>query len=284
MIPLNSLTKSSNDNEIILSWLSDKPSKLTQKQYQVNIRQFINYVGCTLADVKYEDVQGYVRMLEMKGYKASTVRTKLTSVKSLFSFSYKLGYLRANIGSLIRYKANDSKLNDKLINHEDIKLMCQNTYYLRDKLIIKTLYSLGLRVSECINIKWTDFYLDDSFINLTVTGKGDKPRTLLVSNSLYSELLKLKEDSIDYVFHAYSRNTPLTRQSVNIFLTKLEKKLGLEANITPHKFRHSHATTSIKNGCDLSLLQQSLGHSSIRTTERYLNYRKNEGSTQFIDI
>jgi integrase/recombinase XerD len=278
------LTKATTDNEIILSWLNSKSSKLTQKQYAVNIRQFINYVGCSLAEVKYEDMQGYIKMLEMKGYKTSTIKTKLTSVKSLFSFCYQLGYLSHNVGTLVKFKANDCKLSDKLINHDDIKLMCQHTYYLRDKLIIKTLYSLGLRVSELVNIKWNDFYNDGNFINLTVTGKGNKQRTLLITNSLFSELLALKKEGISYVFTAYDRPTPLTRQSVNILLTKLQKKLGLETRITPHKFRHSHATTSIKNGCDLSLLQQSLGHSSIRTTERYLNYRKNEGSTQFIKI
>lgn len=278
------LTKATTDNELILSWLMDKPSKLTQKQYNVNIRQFINYIGCPLVEVKYEDMQGYVRMLELKGYQKSTITTKLTSIKSLFSFGYKLGYLPHNVASLVKFKADEVKLSDKLINHHDIKLMCHNTYYFRDKLIIKMLYSLGLRISELINIKWSDFFSDGDFINLAVTGKGNKSRTLLITNSLYSELLKLKKEGIDYVFTAYDRNTPLTRQSVNIFLNKLQKKLGLETRITPHKFRHSHATMSIKNGCDLSLLQQSLGHSSIRTTEKYLNYRKNEGSTQYIDI
>lgn len=278
------LTKATTDNEIIISWLNDKRSKLTQKQYAINIRQFINFIGCSLAEVKIEDLQGYILMLEMKGYKKSTIKTKLTSVKSLFSYCYQSKYLFANVGALVSFKANDTKLSDKLINHEDIKLMCNNTYYQRDKLIIKILYSLGLRISEAINIKWTDFYNDGNFINLTVTGKGDKQRTLLITNHLYSELLALKKEGIEYIFTAYDRPTPLTRQSVNILLTKLQKKLGLETRITPHKMRHSHATTSIKNGCDLSLLQQSLGHSSIKTTERYLNYRKNEGSSQFIDI
>lgn len=278
------LTKATTDNEIIHLWVNDKSSKLTQKQYTLNIRQFINFIGCSLSGVKYEDMQSYLRMLEMKRYKPSTIKTKLTSVKSLFSFAYKLGYISENIASLITYKANSQKLSDKLINHDDIKLMVANAKSKRDKLIIKTLYSLGLRISELINIQWSDFYSEGGFINLTVIGKGNKPRTLLVSNSLYQELLTLKEPRNNYVFHAHYRESALTRQSVNIFLNNLQKKLNLEIRITPHKFRHTHATNAIKNGCDLSLLQQSLGHSSIKTTEQYLNYRKNEGSTQFIDI
>ncbi len=278
------LTKATTDNEIIATWLNSKHSKLTQSQYDINIRQFINFIGCELAELTLEDMQGYVTMLTMKGYKESTVRTKLTSVKSLFSFCYITGYLTANVGALVSFKANNCKLSDKLINHEDIKLMCNNTYYFRDKLIIKVLYSLGLRVSECLRLKWSDFFTEGNFINVSIEGKGKKQRTLLISTSLYNELLKLKKEGIEYVFTAYDRPKQLTRQAVNIFLTKLQSKLGLERKITPHKMRHSHATTSIKNGCDLSLLQQSLGHASIRTTEKYLNYRKNEGSCQFIDI
>jgi integrase/recombinase XerD len=278
------LTKATTDIELITSWLMDKPSKLTQKQYSINIMQFINYMGCNLSEIKYEDMQGYIRMLSMKGYKASTIKTKLTSVKSLFSFGYKLGYLSQNVASLVKSVSTPQKLSDKLINHEDIKLMVTHAKTKRDKAIIKMLYSLGLRISELIKIKWADFYNDGSFINLTVIGKGNKPRTLLITNSLYNQLLKLKEDKNDYIFHAYSRKSALTRQSVNIFLNKLRVNLGIENKVTPHMFRHTHATMSIKNGCDLSLLQQSLGHSSIRTTEQYLNYRKNEGSTQFIDI
>lgn len=278
------LTKATTDIEVISTWLQDKQSKLTQKQYSTNIRQFMNFVGVSLADVKLEDLQGYIKMMEMKGYRPSTIKTKLTSVKSLFSFCYQVGYLSSNVGTLVKFKGGKTKLSDKLIEQENIKLMVKNAKTLRDKLIIKTLFSLGLRVSELVNIQWQDFFFEDGVINLSIMGKGSKERTLLVSQNLYSDLLKLKEDGVSYVFHAYSRNTPLTRQSVNIFLSKLEKKLGLEKRITPHKFRHSHATTAIKSGCDLSLLQQSLGHSSIRTTEVYLNYRKNEGSSLFIDI
>ena len=170
------------------------------------------------------------------------------------------------------------------VSPSDIQLLVKNAKTNRDKLIIKVLYSLGLRISECINIKWSDFSFDGDFINLSVIGKGEKLRTILINKNLYNQLLKLKRDGIDYVFTAYQRNRPLTRQSVNIFLNKITAKCGLKEKITPHKFRHSHATESIKNGCDLSLLQQSLGHSSIRTTEVYLNIRKNEGSTTFIDI
>lgn len=278
------LTKATNDTELIKTWLASVPSVLTQNQYSVNIKQFLNFIGCELAEVNVEDMQSFIIMLQLKGYQPSTIKTKLNSVKSLFSFAYNIGYLSVNVGTLIKPPKVVNKLSEKIINHEDIKLLVNEAKTLRDKLIIKTLYSLGLRISELINIQWKDFYESDDFIKLTVIGKGYKERTLLINKSLYQQLLKLKEEGNNYVFHAYRRKQPLTRQCVNILLVKLQKKLNLETSITPHKFRHSHATESLKNGCDLSLLQQSLGHASIRTTEIYLNLRNNEGSSTFIDI
>ena len=74
------LTKATSDNQLITTWLLDKQSPLSQKQYQTSIRQFIRYIGCPLSDVKIEDLQGYLRMLEMKGNKPSTIKGKLSRV------------------------------------------------------------------------------------------------------------------------------------------------------------------------------------------------------------
>lgn len=278
------LTSSTTDTEIITSWLHSKQSILTKNTYNHNVMQFLIFIGCGLSEVKLEDIQGFVTMLTMKGYKPATIKNKLTTIKSLFSFCFEVGYLDANIASLVKMPKVQNKLNDKIINQNDIQLLVNNANSLRDKLIIKTLYSLGLRVSELINMKWSDFFIDGNFTKVNIVGKGQKERIILVSNNLYHQLLELKEAGNNFVFHAYHRNETLTRQAVNRLLLRLQKKIGLTTRISPHKFRHSHATESIKNGCDLSLLQQSLGHSSITTTQKYLNLRTNEGSCNFIDI
>ena len=279
-----SLTRATTDTEIISLWLQDKSSPLTRKTYSQHIRQFINFIGYGLSEVKLEDLQMFRRMLEFKGYKLTTICNKLTTVKSLFSFCFKTGYLVANVGSLVKLPKKLNKLNEKIVTHKDIQCLANRAKTYRDKMIVKTLYSLGLRISELCNIRWSDFHIDGDFVNLNIVGKGSKLRTLLVSQSLYKQLVKLKREEIDYVFTAYSRNKPLTRQSVNILLDKLCKQLDIEKRITPHTLRHTHATEAIRGGCDLSLLQQSLGHCSIKTTQVYLNIRKNEGSTSYIDI
>ncbi|WP_330205541.1 tyrosine-type recombinase/integrase [Cyanobacterium sp. Dongsha4] len=274
------LTNATNDQELITLWLSDK-TFLTVKSYNRQIKQFLNFVGKGLAEVMYEDFMQYKAMLRMKGYKPSTQRTKLTAIKSLFSFATKLGYLTANVATIVENVAIKDEVRRKALPYDIISLLVNNAKCDRDKLIIKTLYLLGLRVSELIAIKWQDFSFINGKIELKVIGKGNKTRHILVPNDLFSNLIEKKTND-NYVFVSY-QNDKLSRQSVNKMLGKLSDKLGIK-RINPHAFRHSHATHSLANGCDISLLMQSLGHSSLKITQQYLSERDGEGSCQYLSI
>ena len=144
------------------------------------------------------------------------------------------------------------------------------------------MYFLGLRVSEVLRLKWSDFYQNKVFIS----GKGNKERSLNLPEELFLELSELKSEfNPTFVFTAYQRDEQLKRQAVNIMLNRLKKRLGIDANIHPHKFRHEHSMTSLDNGCDIHLLSRSLGHSSVSITESYyLNGRENQSSSNFITL
>lgn len=277
---MNKLTNAQTDTEIIQLWLSDK-TYLTVKSYQRQIQQFLSFVGKSLAEVMYEDFMQYKAFMRMKGYKPSSQRTKLTAVKSLFSFCTKLGYLTSNVAIIVENVAVKDEVRRKAIAPDIITLLVENAPTQRDKLIIKTLYLLGLRVSELINIQWHDFKVVNGKVELNVIGKGNKPRTVLVPNDLFNSLLEQKNHD-NYVFISYQGNK-LARQSVNKMLKKITDKLGIPS-INPHAFRHSHATHSLKNGCDISLLMQSLGHSSLKITQQYLSQRDGEGSSTYLSI
>lgn len=275
------LTRAKTDYEIISLWLHGK-SKSTVNNYIHSVKQLLDFVGKPLADCMYEDLIGYLKMLEMKGYKPSTQRIKLMAIKSLYSFCTELGYLPINIAAQIpNIKINDSP-RLKAINKDLISILVNNAKGTRDKLIIKSLYLLGLRVSELINLKWSDFHIIGSNIELMVLGKGDKLRAILVPNDLYQELMTIKTHD-EYVFVSEQNQTKLHRTSVNKMLRKLCDRLSIK-RINPHAFRHSHATHALASGCDLSLLQQSLGHSDIATTQKYLSLRKGEGSSTFLSV
>ncbi|MCB0375092.1 MAG: site-specific tyrosine recombinase XerD [Sinomicrobium sp.] len=163
---------------------------------------------------------------------------------------------------------------DMLINAIDLS----TTEGHRNKAMLETLYSCGLRVSELINLRLSDLFFDEGFIN--VTGKGNKQRFVPVSDStrryinLYIETsrreLDIQKGFEDIVF-LNRRGKQLTRAMVFTIIKRLVEKTGLRKSISPHTFRHSFATHLLQNGADLRAIQQMLGHESITTTEIYLH-------------
>ncbi len=146
----------------------------------------------------------------------------------------------------------------------------------RNKAILETMYSCGLRVSELVNLKISCLYLDVGFIK--VTGKGDKERLVPIGtdaikfiniyrNNIRNHIaVKKGEDDILFLNRRGSR---LSRVMIFLFLKALAKKAGINKNISPHTLRHSFATHLVEGGADLRAVQEMLGHSSITTTEIY---------------
>ena len=153
---------------------------------------------------------------------------------------------------------------------------------MRNKAILETLYSCGLRVSELVNLKVQNLFLDIGFIK--VLGKGMKERLVPIGTkaaeciSLYMKEyrtnINISEGFEGYLF-INRRGKNLTRNMIFIIVKDLVKKAGLNKNISPHTFRHSFATHLIEGGADLRAVQEMLGHESITTTEIYTHLNKN---------
>ncbi|RPG64610.1 MAG: site-specific tyrosine recombinase XerD [Flammeovirgaceae bacterium TMED290] len=153
---------------------------------------------------------------------------------------------------------------------------------MRNKAILETLYSCGLRVSELVNLKVQNLFLDIGFIK--VLGKGLKERLVPIGTkaaeciSLYMKEYRINTN-ISEGFEGYlfinRRGKNLTRNMIFIIVKDLVKKAGLNKNISPHTFRHSFATHLIEGGADLRAVQEMLGHESITTTEIYTHLNKN---------
>jgi len=155
----------------------------------------------------------------------------------------------------------------KVISKEKIKIMIDSCENLKHKLIIKFLYSSGLRLSELLNLKRSDIDFDNNLI-LVRQGKGAKDRMTLLSPNLKDNLLKYYSSykfKTSYIFEG--RNGRYSKKSVQKILERLGNKIGLK--IHPHMLRHSFATHLLENGTDLRYIQKLLGHSSSTTTEIY---------------
>lgn len=146
----------------------------------------------------------------------------------------------------------------------------------RNKAILETMYSCGLRVSEVINLKLSQLYLDQGFIR--VLGKGDKERLVPIGDSatkyilIYNDTIRvhmpIKKGQEDMLF-LNRRGSKLSRVMIFLMLKDLVQKAGITKNISPHTFRHSFATHLVEGGADLRAVQEMLGHESITTTEIY---------------
>lgn len=152
----------------------------------------------------------------------------------------------------------------------------------RNRAIIETLYSCGLRVSELINLKITDLHPDEGFVK--ITGKGDKTRLVPISGTalkyigFYIEQMRchlaINNENKDFLF-LNRRGRQLTRVMIFTIVKNLCEKADIHKNVSPHTFRHSFATHLVEGGADLRAVQEMLGHESIQTTEIYTHLDNN---------
>ncbi len=276
------ITTASTDDQILTLWAAQK-SPATQKTYFYVVKQFRSFTDKPLNQITFDDLLHW--MDSLGGQSQNTKRNKIAVVKSLFGFAHKVGYIPVNPAQLLKQpKENDCRV-ERILSKTQVKAIANSADTFRNEMIAKTLYSLGLRVSELIEMQWDDFTQTDNGIKLKVTGKGSKIRFLIVPANLYTDLLQLRKNSdSEYVFSSRKGNNGGKLSRVQVY--RIIKQLGDDQYIkaTPHYLRHSHATHSLDNGCDLNLLSSSLGHGNIAITSRYLHASETDGSANYIEI
>lgn len=279
------------DREFVQTWLNTK-TKATQRAYIFTLTQFLEFIDKPLADVSLEDLQLWQQGLTLR-YKPATVEKKTITIKSLFSFAYEVEYIPSNPGKFLKIPKIKNDLAERILDVESVKRLIASPNYKsyhsdwlrdRDRLILSLMYGCGLRVSEVINLTWDDLKPHRGKGKITVFGKGGKTRILVVPLPLWQELESWKKQMQgDYVFVS-RRQRKLDRSAIHRLIKKASRQAGVDEKASAHWLRHSHASHSLEAGCDIRLLQQSLGHSSITTTEKYLHASPDRSSSEFIDF
>lgn len=221
-----------------------------------------------------------------KSINARSQSRLISGLRSFFSYLVFEDYRDTNPLDHIESPKIGRKLPDTLSIEEIDALIgaidlskSYNTIYIgeRNRAILETLYSCGLRVSELINLKLSDLFFDEGFIK--VTGKGDKQRFVPIglNTQNYINIWKQERTKInvnpeykDTLFLNH-RGSQLTRAMIFTIIKELAKAINLNKIISPHTFRHSFATHLLENGADLRAIQLMLGHESITTTEIYMH-------------
>ena len=251
--------------------------------YQNDVAKLSDFsIGQNLevTDLTFDHLKGFIADLYDLGLSARSQARIISGVKQFFGFLILENIILDDPSELLEMPRLGRKLPQVLSIEEIDELIAaidmSKLEAHRNKAIIETLYSCGLRVSELINLKFSQLYFEEGFIR--VIGKGNKERLVPVSESVEHEIgiyndhvrrhQSIKPGNENIVF-LNRRGAQLTRVMIFTIIKELAKAIQLTKSISPHTFRHSFATHMIEGGANLRAVQEMLGHESITTTEIY---------------
>jgi len=254
----------------------------TLDAYMRDVAKLYRYLesnGIYVTDARLSDLQSFAASLHDLGIGARSQCRILSGVRSFYHFLLEDGYISDDPTELLESPQIGEHLPEVLSTQEvdmmEDSIDLSNPLGQRNKAIIEVLFSCGLRVSELVNLKLSNLYLDEGFVR--IFGKGRKERLVPISSRAIKELqnwfydrnlMKIKQGEEDYVF-LNQRGAHLTRTMVLILIKKIAAEAGIRKTISPHTLRHSFATALLEGGADLRAIQAMLGHESIGTTEIY---------------
>ncbi len=232
------------------------------------------------SEIKLPDLQKFVQWIAELGMTPTSQARIISGIRTFYKYCLLEDISSVDPTTLLEAPKLKRALPDVLSFDEIENIIAQidlsTAEGTRNKAILETMYSCGLRVSELVNLKLSQLYLDVGFIR--VFGKGNKERLVPIGSSaikyinIYKSTVRvhqpIKPGEEDIVF-LNRRGKRLTRVMIFLIIKDLVKKAGIKKNISPHTFRHSFATHLVEGGADLRAVQEMLGHESITTTEIY---------------
>ncbi|MBS1920878.1 MAG: site-specific tyrosine recombinase XerD [Bacteroidetes bacterium] len=265
-------------------------SENSVEAYLGDIEKFVRYLQDVNilknpAEITLKDLQQFIKWAAGLGMTATSQARMISGIRAFYKYCLVEKISEKDPTVLLEAPKLKRALPDVLSFEEIENIIAQIDMSKpeggRNKAILETLYSCGLRVSETVNLKISQLYLDVGFIR--VIGKGDKERLVPVGSiaakyiNIYKNDIRIhiavKPGNEDILF-LNKRGTKMSRVMIFMIIKDLAKKAGIKKNISPHTFRHSFATHLIEGGADLRAVQEMLGHENITTTEIYTHINR----------
>ncbi|MGN1380111.1 MAG: site-specific tyrosine recombinase/integron integrase [Bacilli bacterium] len=250
--------------------------------YMNDLNKYEEFLKKDILESDTEDLERYLKYI--KNLESTTVAHKITSIKSYFNYNIKRGIVSVNPADKVSRPKLTKHLPEYLTEEEVGKLLdveVKSPYDYRNKTILELLYSSGIRISELVNIKTPNYDSEECLIR--IMGKGSKERIVPLGDyainimndymNNYRPLINKKHT--DYVF-VNNRGDKISRQFIFKVIKKEALKKGIKKDISPHTLRHTFATHLLKNGADLRIIQELLGHENISTTQIYTHVTNNK--------
>ncbi len=251
----------------------------TLEAYRRDLNDFFNFCGDTDVDnIQRTKINSYVRNLHEMKYSPTSIMRKIASLRGFFKWTCVNEITRTNPALTLEQPKIPQKL-PKVLTIEEINNLLNQDLSKLHSVITELLYGCGLRVSELVNLKITDYDLKSKF--LECTGKGSKDRIVPLGKKAVQAIKNFLPER-DYLLKKFNLQTKfllinekgkkVTRQEIYTFIHEQGKKL--HKSISPHTLRHSFATHLLENGADLRVVQELLGHSNVSTTQLYTHISK----------
>ena len=264
------------------------PNTLEAYLFDVSkLLSFLNDEGIAIQQVTLDNLHTFAAGLRDLGIAPRSQIRIISGIKSFFKFLLIDEYISADPSEFLESPKIGRHLPDVLTVEEiDRIVKCIDLSQPeghRNKAMIETMYSCGLRVSELCGLKMNDLYMEEGF--LRVTGKGSKQRLVPMSPTAIKEIttyingtrrhIDIKPGYESFLFLSIRRGKPISRVMVFDIVKKLVQEAGVNKSVSPHTFRHSFATHLLEGGANLRAIQCMLGHEKIATTEIYTHIDRN---------
>ena len=266
MLPQNVVHLDETGGRVSL-WLRTK-SATTAAAYRRDLGDFRARCVGSMENWRLDDALDWRDEMEAQGLAASTVKRKLGALRSFLRFE---GIEWA--GHVQTTRPPKDKLAERILTEAEVFSLFAAARSGRDRLMLRVMYGLGLRVSELVGLTWGE--LRGGVAN--VYGKGGKTRAIKLPSSLHEELEEFRG-------HDKARVFPLSRQRVGHIVKAAALGAGLSSTVSPHWLRHAHASHALDRGAGAQLVQRTLGHASLATTSRYTHARPDESSGDYLGV
>lgn len=249
-------------------------SNNTSLSYVKDVTLFSDFIKKDLLLVDKRDIEKYIRSLNKS---SKTISHVISSLKSFYNYYMRMGNIKSNPTDEIDRPKIEKKIPEFLTLEEVSSLLnfeVNNEFEARNKAILELLYSSGLRISELTGLELSNIDLDECLVR--VMGKGSKERIVPLGDYAIDALKEyiyfyrpmLNKNNSSYVF-LNNRGGVLSRQFIFKVIKEECIKKGIRKNVSPHTLRHTFATHLLKNGADLRIIQELLGHENLSTTQIY---------------
>lgn len=276
-------TAADSDDMLVKLFVDTKRSEKTRVQYAHSTGLLRGFVGKPLDAITLQDAVKYHEWLKGQYDSLHSVKLHVNVAKALCSFGVKLNYLRTNVFAVIKPDATPEVTHKRILTEEQVLKLIDAPKRERDKLLLRLIYAGGLRVSEVCNLVWSDLLLN-GVLHIR-QGKGQKERFVTLSDGMVERLTAYRgEAGADDPMFKSQKGGKLDETAVQRIVKSAAGAVGITDDVSPHWLRHSHASHSLDRGASLVTVRDTLGHSSIATTNKYLHSKRQDSSALHLAV